>query len=774
MINENVYGAPETWINAPYLGGGRMVTKCANFTGGTNYLNSSTLGVGNSNGKTPHGDLIDRTICTVALGTESIYSHMSYYLINDTVTDNEQVTEFFFAANDGRRSFTTQRSFYDTNHPNFWKIYTPSNPYNYSDNTIPITDLNPQKILYRLEVCPCKANGTNAPYSYTQSSDQYIYITDYDNNVRNIKTDYPYIMAARLVPYIDTSSTTNPNRNRLSAADAGFGIAINREFTSIPNDDLKINYCQFRNCDGFDVNTIPLYGYKGYFPNGYCIVLADKNDIKTAIVDYSTEKFVAHEYNNDFHDWLIRQAACFGVYVQTFGGTPDTVALDDDSIILGIIDGQGIGHGDFTRGAANRDNDIWNWSSYNEGTYDWTKPIDPTRYDTTTVFGSSGLLNTFVQYYALSGGGLKGLCNSIYSYINSVDTDTEDINKAIAKTFYTNNPLDVIISLKRFPFDISQYSNITAQPQPVQLGNLSLFNITGYKLNGQYTVVDFGSYDCHPHFGNTFLDYAPYTYYELIIPFCGSTRLDPAVFMGHTLRLKMVVDLYTGACTCYILADNLCIDSVSGNCAIDIPITGIQSADFQNSVQNAITNVKNARINTAAYNMRGNLAMSPVWTGQIGSNALFKGGAAARIGNALSGISSSLSSALHFGGNVASAQKEEAENYIANQKAEYDLQHVQTPFASVGSQSAANSYVEEMQARLIIYRPKFAADYNEEVYAATEGHACLINGKVSDFTNKGLTIGNVKTNSVVNTAGMSPTAAEQAMLKNAFSTGVIL
>ena len=61
------------------------------------------------------------------------------------------------------------------------------------------------------------------------------YISDYDNNVRNIKTDFPYIMAARLVPYIDTSSSTNPNRNRLSAADAGFGIAINREFTSIPD-----------------------------------------------------------------------------------------------------------------------------------------------------------------------------------------------------------------------------------------------------------------------------------------------------------------------------------------------------------------------------------------------------------------------------------------------------------------------------------------------------------------------------------------------------------
>jgi len=766
MINENIYGAADTWLNAPYVGGGRMVTKCANFTGGTGYTNSSTLGIGNNQGKTPHGDLIDRTICTVALGTESIYSHMSYYLITDTYTDDEQVTEFFYAVNDGQRSFTTQRSFYDTNHPNFWKVYTPSTPYNYSDNTIPITDLNPQKILYRLEVCPCKANGATAPYSYTQTSDGYIYISDYDNNLRNIKTDYPYIMAAQLVPYMDTSNTTTPNRSRLLAADAGFGIAINREFTSIPNDNLKINYCQFRNCGGFGLNTVPLYGYKGYFPNAYCIVLADTADITTAIVDYSTEKFVAHEYDTNFHDWLLSQAACFGVYVQAFGGTPESVALDDDSIILGIIDGQGIGHGEYTRGAANRDNDIWGWDSYNVSPYDYTKPIDPTRYDTTTVFGNNSLYNTFIQYYACSPDGLKTLCNYIYNYINNIDTSTDDITKSIVKTFYTNNPLDVIVSLKRFPFNITEYFTSGAiAPVNIRLGELITTGY-GWALSGQYTVVDFGSYDCYPVFGDTFIDYAPYTYYELIIPFCGSTRIDPALFMGKTLKLKMVVDLYTGACTCYILANSLCIDSVSGNCAIDVPITGIQSADFQNSVQNAITNVKNARINTAAYNLKGNLAMGAIWTGAIGGNAFLKGGAAARVGNFISSFGTSLSNALNVGGNVASAQKAEAQNYISESKANYDLEHVQTPFNSVGSQSAANSYIEEMQARLIIYRPKFIAGWDSETYGKTVGFACMLDGVVNDFD--GFTVANI------DVSGINASAEEKQLIAAAFANGVYL
>lgn len=764
MINTDIYGLPENWTNAQYMPHAKYV----NF--GTAASPKNTLLEGSTAEKTPTGELVENSICTQALGAESLYSNVvwvhDYGGGQQYVVDEKPQVPYFFAecvttADNIQNNESHISPIYNYNS---WKPYIIDESYqNKSAYSKAIAEYQPKKIIYRIFMKVCDANGNERPDP--------ILLDRADLPAEQaVLAEYPYIANVYMRVYVDSSDTDTPQRADINS-NSLFGVCPNININA-DTDSIDIDYAFWRSCM---YNHIPIYGCFGinYFDDHYTACLCDAADI---VID-SNHVSARHLWDNDFKEYLIKQAACFGGFVYIAGDSGISVLnipLDNNDVICGVLDENGIGHGEYTRGAANRTNDIWKWQTNRDSPYDPYKVPDPTRYDTTTVFGSSGLLNTFVQYYALSGAGLTGLCDNIYSYVNSVDTSTEDINKAIAKTFYTNNPLDVIISLKRFPFNITQYSNITAQAQPVKLGNLSIFSVTGYKLNGQYTVVDFGNYDCFPYFGNTFLDYAPYTYYELIIPFCGSTRLDPAVFMGHKLRLKMVVDLYTGACTCYILADNLCIDSVSGNCAIDIPITGIQSADFQNSVQNAITNVKNARINTAAYNMRGNLAMSPVWTGQIGGNALFKGGAAARIGNTIAGLSTSLSSVLHFGSNAASAQKEEAENYIANQKAEYDLQHVQTPFASVGSQSAANSYVEEMQARLIIYKPKFAADYNESVYAATEGHACLINGKVSDFTNKGLTIGNVKTNSIVNAAGMSPTAAEQAMLKNAFSTGVIL
>jgi hypothetical protein len=476
---------------------------------------------------------------------------------------------------------------------------------------------------------------------------------------------------------------------------------------------------------------------------------------------------VAREYSAELIEYIISQAACFGLFVRIANDSElDTsvIPLDNNDIILGVLDDYEVGHGQYTRGAANRTNKIWSWESNQSSNFDPYSP--PLPYDDTTVFGTNSLYNTFIQYYACSPDGLNALCTYIYNYINSVDTETEDINKAIVKTFYTNNPLDVIVSLKRFPFNIINYFTSGAiAPVNIRLGEVVTSGY-GWALSGQYTVVDFGSYNVEPEFDNTFLDYSPYTYYELIIPFCGSTRIDPALFMGKTLKLKMVVDLYTGACTCYILANSLCIDSVSGNCAIDIPITGIQSADFQNSVQNAITNVKNARINTAAYNLKGNLAMGAIWTGQIGGNGFLKGGAAARVGNLISSFGTSLSNALNVGGNVVNAQKAEAQNYIAESKANYDLEHVQTPFNSVGSQSAANSYVEEMQARLIIYRPKFISGWNPDTYGKTVGYACMLDGTVKDFD--GFTVANIDVD------GISATAEEKQMIAAAFANGVYL
>lgn len=733
-INEEIWGSENTWVTA--AGTFADVGKVANFNNqGTNLLAAVT-----QNKLTLSERIQDKSLSWCGMGTESNYGHMKIFA-NSTDTfgqgernvDNQEITNFFFYnIPQGENALPQNCIMTGDNAKYIWdSTYTLQNANLYIQ---PFTEFNIKKVIWLVQVtCSDTVTGTMHTYNYNE------YISTY-------KTTYPVIRYIEAVPYKETSSEPI-NRVQFSgtypltmkpAIFNGYSV-----YTTVVTDyfgDYAI-FSENENCN------LLLFGSKAQNTNNrYTIAIGDCKR------KYDSPRSTYQDTNIDsVLESALKTIACFGFYF-ILDSNYINANLDNDNVYMGVIPTDGITHGEYTQGAANRENPNWTMTNTKTSNYDYKKPPA----DRITVFGSNTLYNTFIQYYAMSPAQLNNLCSVVYTYINSVDTSTEDINKAITKTFYTNNPLDVIVSLKKLPFNIVNYFGISSTAGPVKLGNLANAAATGYKLNGQYTVVNFGSFTVEPAFGNSFLDYSPYTYAELIIPFCGSTRIDAALFMGKTLNLKMVVDLYTGACTCYILVNNLCIDSVSGNCAIDIPVTGIQSADFQNSVQNAITNVKNARLQIKSYERKGNIAMGAIWNGSTSG----------QLGNTISNIGSSLSAFRNIPSAVTSAESTRVKNDFDLQKANYDLEHVQTPFNSVGSQSAANSYVEEMQARIIIYRPILSDDYDASVYASTVGHACLKEGTVSSFS--GLTVGSI------NVSDINASEQEKQLIQSAFASGVYL
>ena len=755
MINVDIYGDPSTWGNTQYV----PFAKTVNY--GTTIQNAE-LTDGVNAGKTPVNALIENSICTSALGSESLYSNIIWEHNGELAHDNADYTPYFYANCYDSSGYIKTFGSVNINFPQYdaWKPFQPDtgNRQNKSLHSRIIGEYQPKKILYELVVGVCPSNDYWNMHMYT--------LGEYMANT-TLQTNYPKIFYAGLRAYFDNSSTDTPNRE-LSPVVRLFGACINRELTPFEL-NYNIDYMVCRGSDNYNSNThIPLYGQpRTYITKGvnyYNFCLAPESDISFDANDIH----IMHDNTPEFIEYLIQQAACFGVFVRISNdsGLPTTtIPLDNNDIICGELV-NGVGHGDYTRGAANRDNDIWEWQTNRDSNFDPYNPPDPTRYDTTTVFNTVNVFDTFIKYYALNDTQLQRLCTNIYTYINSIDTNVEDISKAITKTFYTNNPLDVIVSLKKYPFNIGAYMRGQGSLENIKLGHLDS-GTQGYKVSGTYTVIDLGSYPCYEYFGGTFLDYMPYTYYDLIVPFCGSIRLDPAQFMGHTLRLKMAIDIYTGACTCYILSDNLCIDTISGNCAIDIPVSGIQSADFQNSMQNAITNVKNARLDSAAFNMRGNLVIGSALTGEIGGGALMKSKPFTAAGNALSSMfGTSLWSAVNIPSSLASSEKEEARNSINVNKAEYDLQHLETPFAMVGSQSAANSFTEETNARLIIYRPQFASDYDPSIYADCFGFATLENDTLNKYS--GFTVAKINLN------GVRCSDEERTIIESMFAQGVYL
>lgn len=766
LINESVYGLENDWINAPLAGannGDWQFGKVANFGSGNHTLQS-----GNTAGKTPINNHIDRSLSWCALGSESNYCNLTIYDKDGNTTTHrtdENLNFFFWQRYNINSVGQLQSNVVRNNADNM--LWSPIS--NFGTNSThryitPFTNLYINKIVWVIYVKAATDTTLASIYTYT-----------YADYTANHKVDHPVIIQIYAEPYVyRTVSDNRQNYNSTSSISSHPNTVITLGlFTEFDLPNTGGNSCIDYACfDGDRTTNLLLFGKRNESDNlsnaMYKYIIAVGN-VKT-----NGNNAALKVYQDDNIDAVLENAlktiACFGFYF-VFDSAYVNDALDSNNVYMGVIPENGVSHGEYTHGAANRENPNWNWNGTNDSTYDYTKPVDPTHYDKTTVFGSNSLYNTFIQYYALSPAQVTNLCGQIYTYVNSLDPANVDINQSIVKTFYTNNPLDCVVSLKKFPFNIVDYfdPNSVIPPVNVKLGNL-VTGAVGWKLNGTYTVVDFGQYDFFPHFGNTFLDYSPYTYAELIIPFCGSVRLDMAYFMGHKLKLKMVVDVYTGACTCYILADNLCIDSVSGNCAIDVPISGIQSADFQNSVQNAITNVKNAKINAKAIKTQSGFSTSLM---QSGLNLLQDLGVKkAEKAAYTAGQFTNLSSFLNIGSTISNAGKTYDMTKVALEQANYDLKHIETPFNSVGSQSAANSYVEEMQARLIIYRPKFIDGYDATVYGKTEGFACMKTTTVNACS--GLTSGNINLSGVTTTNGKALTEEEKAMIISAFAKGVIL
>lgn len=158
----------------------------------------------------------------------------------------------------------------------------------------------------------------------------------------------------------------------------------------------------------------------------------------------------------------------------------------------------------------------------------------------------------------------------------------------IAKLF--SSPIDNIISLYKFPFDVK------AQDMTWKLssdGSLIINIVTTTNAKGTFLnplsmpLLDIGTAQI-PRYFNNFMDYAPYTKIELYLPYIGFVTLDNDLVVGNTISIKYAVDLYTGKCTAFVLTgsdtDETLILTRDGNIGMQIQIAGGTGADISRSM----------------------------------------------------------------------------------------------------------------------------------------------------------------------------------------------
>lgn len=485
-----------------------------------------------------------------------------------------------------------------------------------------------------------------------------------------------------------------------------------------------------------DITKTPTVSpYRSYIENGVAIHLFSPH-LGAQLMSLGRFIYVNNSYwGNDastqienFYEWCKKQTAYFGMFFTTsFDKLQEP--LDSEYTFLGVVDENGITHGVYTAGVSNRSQ-----KNYSGDIIDLVKndvPFEKIEKDKGDLTSN---VSSFKYYSPNRLFVLNQLSLSdLFTFINIGYRPSQE---NFILDFKGKNPIDYIVSLNIFPFNISSpytvnlsIGGINVKKSPF-LENSENVAVKEIVLNSDFTqsIFDFGTISINPYF-NDFRDYEPFTRCEIQLPYCGVYNVDLKKFMGKNVTVRYVVDYNTGACSALIFLNSLLVDVVDGQIGYPIPLSGIAQGDYQNTIQRNSYNAKMAGYDIVKSGINN---VSNALTGNL------KGLANSTV-NSLSAIETGL-------------------------QANYELTHTAPQPTILTTADTLNSFCQDSRARLVYYRCSNPY-YDEEIFRKTVGYACIKSGKVSDFS--GLMIcSNVKLNNI------NCTDTEKDILKNLLISGV--
>lgn len=424
-------------------------------------------------------------------------------------------------------------------------------------------------------------------------------------------------------------------------------------------------------------------------------------------------------------------------YADLYAAGNDSTRWTHEKMCLGVIDDEGLTDGTYTRGEGNTSANNFLWKTVSDSKYNPDKPppSPDNQYSRQTIFNHIGDLASLTKRYVLSGSFVELLGEQLYNItytLTDQDQDYTELENKIKSEFLVTNPIDCIIDLRRYPMQIPSEPDLVH----LMLGRYDTgLNVYELARPCQTYLFELSS-PIYPLFGDSFLDYSPWTSFELYVPFCGTVRLNPEDILGNQLAVQLVVDFTTGTCTGFIQSDDLVIETVTGTLGIDIPVSGIQSVTAASQLNNAILNRKEAQ------------------TSQV-FQAL----------NIVKGVSNPIG---YMEGVIQKGTE--------TQRADYNLQHTEAPVHVIGTSSPLTSWAIDLNCRLICYYPTSEemfyiqnhvprlSDAMLQRYGHIEGFATVEVNSIGSHS--GLVIA-----TDVNTQGISCSDEEREMIRSALSEG---
>lgn len=385
---------------------------------------------------------------------------------------------------------------------------------------------------------------------------------------------------------------------------------------------------------------------------------------------------------------------------------------------------------------------------------------DPNTYTDTMPTGQAPNVKSCNKYYALDADNVSKLYEALLKTLSSVPTG--EMEDYLLSHFASSSPIGLLNNLKWLPLDfVSLAFDTSTAPTTIFVGGLPLSdndsnNVVGYKARSAtefsftYTI---GTFNLFRHFGD-FRDFEPYTGVDVYIPFCTPISVKPSMCMGHDIVVQISIDIITGNITGRLRLDSvqgIIIGTTSGNCAIDLPISGVDTATYNNAMYQAVQNAKSADRGLAAAYIGAVTGGASTIAGTAGATDKKPLSPAA----AVSGVDTAVNSTF---GTVNAWQ-----NKI---NADYQLSHVPVPYHNISAVNSALAILQPLRTYVIISRPVMLPGYNDR-YGHTTGYATIYNGTLDGLS--GLTVC-----ASVDLSGIPATGEEKEMISAALKSGVYL
>lgn len=163
----------------------------------------------------------------------------------------------------------------------------------------------------------------------------------------------------------------------------------------------------------------------------------------------------------------------------------------------------------------------------------------------------------------------------------------------------------------------------------------------------RYTEINCGTYAIPEYYGN-YLDYSPYSKAHVYLPFIGVQELNVDDIVGHAVNITYRIDEYNGSCIAMITVAKTTevngetveyrntMYQFSGNCAVELPISGGSQASIKAGLMMA-----------NAYQNAANISAGANLIGGVGSLLMGSvGGAISGLGQAASAYAYGQANAL--------------------------------------------------------------------------------------------------------------------------------